>query len=241
MPLGCLALHLTRLHIQRGIQRQSAITAVFETVALQSAWRQREHRIQTIQRLNGGFLVYAKHSRMLWRSHVQADHVGSIVFKIRIVARHVAFQAMGTDIGLSQNALHRVLADAEATRQLTARPMGGTVVRAILERGQYPSLQLGCSYRRLLARMPLFYQPCDTMRAKSLLPTRDSRSRGTQHLLDLPVRDALAQQQHHARSHHITCRKSPRLRHLLQFLSLFLAHNNRSSPEWHVYEALNPR
>src|SRR4051812_5700457 len=85
---------------------------------------------------------------MLRRSQVQADHVGSLVFKIRIVARHVAFQPMGTDIGLSQNALHRVLADAEATRQLTARPMGGTVVRAILERGQYPSLQLGCSYRR---------------------------------------------------------------------------------------------
>src|SRR5436305_12128138 len=37
MPLGCLALHLTSLHIQRGIQRQSAIPAVFESVALQSA------------------------------------------------------------------------------------------------------------------------------------------------------------------------------------------------------------
>src|SRR4051812_18437999 len=101
---------------------------------------------------------------MLRRSQVQADHVGSLVFKIRIVARHVAFQAMGTDIGLSQNALHRVLADSEATRQLTARPMGGTVVRAILDRRQYPSLQLGCSYGRLLARMPLLPQPCDTMR-----------------------------------------------------------------------------
>src|SRR4051812_18437998 len=40
--------------------------------------------------------------------------------------------------------------------------------------------------------------PC----AKSLLPTRDCRSRGTQNLLDLPVRDALAQQQHHALSSH---------------------------------------
>src|SRR5437764_11832794 len=104
---------------------------------------------------------------MLRRSHVQADHVGSLVFKIRIVARHVAFQPMGTDIGLSQNALHRVLADSEATRQLTARPMGGTVVSAILDRGQYLSLQLGCSYGRLLARMPLFYQPCDTTCTKS--------------------------------------------------------------------------
>src|SRR5438270_11081130 len=103
---------------------------------------------------------------------------------------------------------------------------------------RYPSLQLGCSYGRLLARMPLFHQPCHTMCAKSLLPTRDSRRRGIQHLLDLPVRDALAQQ-HHTRSHHITCRKTPRLRHLLQFLSLFLAYNDRSSPEWHVNQALN--
>src|SRR3954454_20684648 len=47
---------------------------------------------------------------MLRRGHVQADHVGSLVFKIRIVARHVAFQAMGTDIGWSQNALLRILA-----------------------------------------------------------------------------------------------------------------------------------
>src|SRR5436853_1504965 len=80
--------------------------------------------------------------------------------------------------------------------------------------------------------------PAILLRAKSLLPTRDSRSRGIQNLLDLPVRDALAQQQHHARSHHITCRKTPRLRHLLQFLSLCLAHNNRSTAEWHVHEAL---
>ena len=43
------------------------------------------------------------------------------------------------------------------------------------------------------------------------------------------------------RSHHITCRKTPRLRHLLQFLSFFLVHNNRSSPEWHANEALNLR
>src|SRR4051812_15029153 len=106
---------------------------------------------------------------MLRRSHVQADHVGSLVFKIRIVARHVAFQAMGTDSGLRQNPLHRVLADAEVTRQLTARPMSGTVVRAILDRGQYPSLQLGCSYGRLLARMPLFHQPCHTIRVSSAL------------------------------------------------------------------------
>src|SRR4051794_4795443 len=90
-------------------------------------------------------------------------------------------------------------------------------------------------------RMPLFHKPCHTMQPKSLLPTRDSRSRGIQNFLDLPVRDALAQQQHHPRSHHITCRKTPRLRHLLQFLSLFLAHNNRSSAEWHANEALNLR
>src|SRR5947209_15156631 len=124
---------------------------------------------------------------MLRRSQVQTDHVGSLAFKIRIVARHVAFQAVRTDIGLSQNALHRVLADAEATRQLTARPMGGAVLRPILDRRQYLSLQPGCSYGRLLARVPLFHQPCHTMSAKSLLPTRDSRSRGIQNLLDLPV------------------------------------------------------
>src|SRR5436305_5653044 len=135
--------------------------------------------------------VHAKHSRMLRRSQVQTDHVGSLAFKIRIVARHVPLQPMRTDIGLSQNALHRVLADAEATRQLTARPMRGTVLMAILDRGQYPRLQLGCSYGRLLPRMPLFRQPCRTMSPKSLLPSRDRRSRGIQNLLDLPVRDAL--------------------------------------------------
>src|SRR3954447_12125216 len=168
---------------------------------------------------------------MVRRGHVQTDQLGSLVFKIRIVARHVAFQAMGTDIGLSQNALHRVLADAEATRQLTARPMGGTVLRAILDRGQYPSLQLGCSYRGLRARMPLLHQPCHTMRAKSLLPTRDSRSRGIQHLLDLPVRDALAQQQHHTRPHHITWKYSRRVLARAAFescLSLALRGSNRA-------------
>jgi hypothetical protein len=88
------------------------MSVVLETVSFCSSWRQRQHRVETIQRLNRCLFIYAEHRRMLRRIHVQADDICGFAFKIGIVARQIAFQTMWFQAGLGQNALHRGLAHA---------------------------------------------------------------------------------------------------------------------------------
>ena len=52
------------------------MTEVLEPMPLRTAGRQRQDRIQAIERLNGGLLIDGEHGRMLGRIHIQADHVG---------------------------------------------------------------------------------------------------------------------------------------------------------------------
>ena len=126
--------------------------------------------VKPIQRLNGSFFVYAKHSRVLGRRQVQGDDVGSLRFKIGIITGHVAFQPMRTDIGLSENPLNRVFADAEASGQFATRPMSGAVLGSIFDRRQDTSLQPRRSHRRLLSGMPFLDQAGDAAPNKSILP-----------------------------------------------------------------------
>ncbi len=49
------AVHTTGGRFQRGIERQCSVAAVFETVALDPSWRERQDGIEPVQGLNGGF------------------------------------------------------------------------------------------------------------------------------------------------------------------------------------------
>lgn len=55
-----LAEHLARLGIQRREQRERAISVILELVPLRATRRQRQDRVQPVQRLNGRFLITAK-------------------------------------------------------------------------------------------------------------------------------------------------------------------------------------
>jgi hypothetical protein len=71
--------------VQGGIQGQCSMAVVLESVAFSTTGRKRQHRIQAIQRLNGGLLIHAEHRRMPRRIQVQADDIGGLRFKVRIV------------------------------------------------------------------------------------------------------------------------------------------------------------
>ena len=64
-------------------------------MALGAARRKRQHRIELIQRLNGGLFIDTKHGGMLRRAQVQPDNVSGLDFEIRIVAGHVALKRCG--------------------------------------------------------------------------------------------------------------------------------------------------
>ena len=77
----------TRLRVERRKQRQRAVPVVLEAMALGAPRRQRQHGIETIERLNGGFLIDGEHRRVVRRIDVQPDHVGGLGFDVWIVDR----------------------------------------------------------------------------------------------------------------------------------------------------------
>jgi hypothetical protein len=62
MSLGGLAEHFTGLRIEGRVQGQGAMPVIFKAVPFGASRRQRQHRIFAIKRLNGRFLIDAKHS-----------------------------------------------------------------------------------------------------------------------------------------------------------------------------------
>src|SRR5438270_13192862 len=64
MPRGGLAEYLTGLGVEGSVQRQRAVAVILEAMALGAPGRERQHRIESIQGLNGRLLVHAEHRRM---------------------------------------------------------------------------------------------------------------------------------------------------------------------------------
>ena len=90
---GCgLAQHLPGAGVEGGIQREGAVTKVFKAMALSTSRRKWQHRIFSIQGLNGRFLIDREDRRMLRRINVQPDNVGCLSLKLRVVAGQVSLQ-----------------------------------------------------------------------------------------------------------------------------------------------------
>ena len=168
--------------VQCGIQGERSMPIVFKSVS-RPAWRKRQHRIKTIQRLNGSFLVDTEHSSMLRRVQVQPDNVSRFGFEIRIVAGHVTLQAVWLEASLSPHPMHSVLADAQSCGKLATTPVRGTVLRLFAGSRENPGSQARSQHERRLSRMTGI-QTVDSRGKEALLPAADGRCRGPQPLLD---------------------------------------------------------
>ena len=65
VPRGGLPDHLGGLGVQRGVEREGAVPLVFEAVALRSAGRQREARVDAVERLNRRLFVETEYRGVL--------------------------------------------------------------------------------------------------------------------------------------------------------------------------------
>jgi hypothetical protein len=59
-----LSLHYSRLGVKRSIETKRAVPVVLKTVPFGTTWRERKHRIETIQSLNRGLFINAKDDGM---------------------------------------------------------------------------------------------------------------------------------------------------------------------------------
>src|SRR5260221_11774940 len=76
MPFRGLAFHLPGFHIEGSIERQGPMTVILEAMSFGATRRERQHRIEAIQCLDGSLFVDAEHGRMLRRGSGQSEEIG---------------------------------------------------------------------------------------------------------------------------------------------------------------------
>ena len=154
---GSFADHLAAFGVKRGVQRKRPVPVILKAVALQPPGRQRQHRIEPVQGLNGGLFVHAKHCRMLRRFDVQPDNISRLEFEIRVVGGHVAFDPMRLESGPLPHPRDHHMANAQVAGQLAATPVGGAVGRR--SAGPFQNLRFQC-------RSPFFHRPSTMARVQ---------------------------------------------------------------------------
>src|SRR5215213_6215809 len=73
-----LADDLARLRVEGRVEREGPMPEVLKAVPFRAARRERQDRIQSVQRLNGRLLVDRDDHRVLRRIQVEADHIGGL-------------------------------------------------------------------------------------------------------------------------------------------------------------------
>ncbi len=125
------SVHAAGFGVQRGIQRKRSVPVVLEAVTLGASRRTRQHGIEPVQGLDGGFLIDVENGGMLRRPQIEADNVGRFAFELRIVAGQVTLQAVGFETGFFPDPMYRVFADTQRGRQFAATPMRGGIPQGL--------------------------------------------------------------------------------------------------------------
>jgi len=194
---------------------------VFEAVPFCAAGRQRQHRIEPVQRLNGRRLIHAKHGCMLRRISCRdqlcpplsariADHprpcndpagaVSGVLVPIRAARSTCSVPAPPPSCGRTNASIHPQAFVASCARSSPAPPRWPRGLTAFVT--------------RIESRHSEFFE--------ALLPARDSGGRGLQTPHDLAVAGGIGQRQHQPRPKHITGGPRARLRPHRQLTSLFI-------------------
>ena len=216
VPGHRLADDLSGLRIQCRVERQCAVAEIFEPVTFGTAWRQRQHRIQPIQRLDGGLLIRGKDDRVLRRIQIQTDHVGGLFFELRIVREHVALEPVRLIPRAAPDASHEHVADAQHLPQLARRPVRAAIGRFLPRLRQNARFERRCAHGGRLAPI-LRPQSRKTLHFEPLLPASDVRGIAADGLRNRGERLAVREHQNDLRAARVFCPNLAAARATFQF------------------------
>ncbi len=155
VPLGCLADDLTALGFQRSVEREGAMPEVFETVTLRPTRRERQHRVEPVERLNSTLLIHAEDRGIERRLEIEPDNIGRFGLEIRVVARHVTTQTVRLQPVPGPHPCHTRLICAERLGQRPRAPLRGSFGRfAVQGPGNDARVEFLASGPRLPSPMP---------------------------------------------------------------------------------------
>ena len=155
VPGGRLSKHLAGAHIKGGVEPESSVTVVFEAVALGTAGRKRQDRVEPVQCLNGTLFIHRENSRVNWRIEVETDDIGRLGLEVRIVAGHISPEAMGLKTGPAPDLRDARLGRSQLSGQTASAPLGGSPAGfAVQSPVDDPCFELLAARRGLTAPMP---------------------------------------------------------------------------------------
>jgi hypothetical protein len=204
------------------------MTVILKAVPLGPSGRQRQHGIESIQRLDRGLFIHAKHRRMLRRVQVEADNIRCFALEVRIVAGQIVLQTVWLQARLGQNPLHGRLAHAQLAGQFPAGPVGAAVVRFLLYSPHHTRLHRG----RRRSRPAAFVTRVESGQSpafEALVPTCDGRCAGLHALLNFAIALAFGESQDQARAEHVTGGQGSGLGPTFQFLFFVCGQDEQAS------------
>ena len=175
------------------------MAVVLEPVPLRAAGRQRQDRIEAVERLDGRFLIDGEHRRVVGRIHIQPNHVRRLGLEVGIVRLHVPLESMRLQPGAPPRLADEVVMNLQQPTELARAPVRAAVGRRLSRLLQHPRLHRRRQHRRRLAAIPRL-QPVESLREKSLPPPVDVVTKARHRRFDRRVRGAIGQHQNHPRA-----------------------------------------
>ena len=163
------------------------MTKILKPMPLGSAGGERQNRVKSVESLDSALFIDTEDRGVERRLDVQADNVGSLLFKLRVVAGHVTTRAMRLNTEMAPDTADTGLAKAQLFGQSIAAPVGCPVGRTLTGGLQDTGLALGGTRPRLTTPITRI-QSRQTLFLKALLPLPDILVAAIQALPNFPVR-----------------------------------------------------
>src|SRR5438132_3238418 len=130
------------------------MTKILKAMPFGSARGERQNRIKSVECLDSALFVDAEDRSVYRRLNVQANNVGSFLFKLRVIAGHVTTQPMRLNTEMAPDTAHARLANAQLFGQPIAALVGRTVVGTLMGGLQDNRLTIRCSRSTVNTHIP---------------------------------------------------------------------------------------
>src|SRR5258708_35214017 len=107
------------------------MTKIFKAMPFGSARGERQNRVKSVKCLDRALLIDTEHCRVERRLKVQANDVGRLLFKFRVIAGHVPTHSTRLNTEIAPDTAQARLTNAQLFGKPTAAPMSRTTLRTL--------------------------------------------------------------------------------------------------------------
>src|SRR5260221_8079055 len=107
------------------------MTKILKAMPFGSASGERQNRVKSVECLDSALLIDTEDRSIYRRLKVEANDVGRLLFKLRVIATHVTTQPMRLNAQMAPDPAYARLANAQSFSQPLAAPLGRTSPRTL--------------------------------------------------------------------------------------------------------------